>query len=358
MVWLECIIIGYVARLVPLDVLKAVLARVEFFEAWLSSPQDAAHGMTMRVNKAGAENHAESVRAERCQDGKPSRRKRKWKSRQRKGERQTARMQLLAQRRGSTAPLLLPPDRPFLDAPPAGARQSFSQPVPTPVRPESADLRTSSPSANDSRRAAATLVEDTPSSTPENTPAPPAQVTRRGQRSHDAGHLRAQMRSQQSSTRRSKTCGGPPPSPVAQSRPGTRRSDLVSKLGYSPEAFAPYTSGKTALFIGNRPDHQLGQALMKFFAFRRLDTSLNSVRQLRIRAIESGTYDFVLGATGFCSHEVDRRVVPACRKGGARYVRVNHGRLAACCRAMARTLGIGTTTSTASAGRPPVSRAS
>lgn len=79
--------------------------------------------------------------------------------------------------------------------------------------------------------------------------------------------------------------------------------------------------------------------MRSFFGLQRLVVVAFKSR-LRVQAIERGTYSYVFGVTAFVSHSVDRVAIEACQKSGAMYVRVNHGRLTACCVALARALGL------------------
>lgn len=101
-------------------------------------------------------------------------------------------------------------------------------------------------------------------------------------------------------------------------------------------------AGKSVLFVGNREDPELKEALMLAFGFvvtwcvpgpRRLDAAREKVA--------GGGYDLVLAATAFIGHSADRALAPAARAAGVPYVRVDHGRVAACELALAREFGLG-----------------
>ena len=80
----------------------------------------------------------------------------------------------------------------------------------------------------------------------------------------------------------------------------------------------------------------------QLFEFAELDWLAGETkrRQALVTPIASGTYQFVLGATGFLSHSIDGQISQACRKGKVPYVRVHRGRPLACLRAMQRELGL------------------
>ncbi len=94
--------------------------------------------------------------------------------------------------------------------------------------------------------------------------------------------------------------------------------------------------------MSNRADPNLRDRLREIFEFEDLDWSAGETkrRQSLVGPIQSGSYHFVLGATGFLSHSIDGQISQACRKGQVPYVRVHRGRPLACLRAMARELGL------------------
>lgn len=108
------------------------------------------------------------------------------------------------------------------------------------------------------------------------------------------------------------------------------------------DAVSTLTRGRSALFVSNRNDPQLRDRLTDLFGFRELEWCAGDLkrRQSLEGSIASGTYDFVLGATGFLSHSVDGQLVRACKRGKVPYVRVYRGRPLACLRAFARELGL------------------
>ena len=123
-------------------------------------------------------------------------------------------------------------------------------------------------------------------------------------------------------------------------------SDPTNDANAIPEALrgpvVAYTRGKRALFVSNRADPNLRDRLREIFEFEDLDWSAGETkrRQSLVGPIQSGSYHFVLGATGFLSHSIDGQISQACRKGQVPYVRVHRGRPLACLRAMARELGL------------------
>lgn len=108
------------------------------------------------------------------------------------------------------------------------------------------------------------------------------------------------------------------------------------------QVLLPRTRGKSALFIGNRRDPDLHDELKRTFSFSDLDWCEGGPRRLQDVSdrVDSGRYDFVLGATGFQSHSMDAQMVQACRRAGVPYVRVHRGRRLACILALSRELGL------------------
>jgi hypothetical protein len=110
------------------------------------------------------------------------------------------------------------------------------------------------------------------------------------------------------------------------------------------EAVRQKTAGLRALFVSNRTDPDLEAKLMATFQFGELDWSEGSTRRLQTLAerVSGGSYDLVLGATGFQSHSMDTHLIKACKRAGTPYVRVHRGRALACALALSRELGIKT----------------
>ncbi len=108
------------------------------------------------------------------------------------------------------------------------------------------------------------------------------------------------------------------------------------------EAVRAGTAGKKALFVSNRTDPNLEAALVEAFGFSALDWSEGSTRRLQTVAerVSAGSYELVLGATGFQSHSMDTHLIKACKRSNVPYVRVHRGRVLACALALARELGI------------------
>lgn len=137
----------------------------------------------------------------------------------------------------------------------------------------------------------------------------------------------------------------PPPvdeAPPAPELPTDPVSDSAAIPATLRDPIVPFTRGKRALFVSNRADPNLRQRLKELFEFEELDWSAGETkrRQALVTPIQSGSYQFVLGATGFLSHSIDGQISQACRKGKVPYVRVHRGRPLACLRAMARELGL------------------
>lgn len=112
-------------------------------------------------------------------------------------------------------------------------------------------------------------------------------------------------------------------------------AELLSKV-------LPRTRGLRALFVSNRTDPELEETLRSTFGFAGLDWCEGSPRRVQTvsERVTRGTYDIVLGATGFQSHSMDTHLIRACRRAEVRYVRVHRGRQLACTLALARELGI------------------
>ena len=108
------------------------------------------------------------------------------------------------------------------------------------------------------------------------------------------------------------------------------------------DAVRPQTHGLKAMFVSNRADPALETALRDAFEFASLDWCEGSPRRIHAVAerISAGSYDLVLGATGFQSHSMDTHLIRACRRANVRYVRVHRGRQLACTLALARELGV------------------
>jgi hypothetical protein len=133
-----------------------------------------------------------------------------------------------------------------------------------------------------------------------------------------------------------------PLAPEAPESPSDPVADAAAIPSELREPILPYTRGKAALFVSNRADPNLRERLKSLFEFAELDWLAGETkrRQALVTPIASGTYQFVLGATGFLSHSIDGQISQACRKGKVPYVRVHRGRPLACLRAMQRELGL------------------
>ena len=110
-------------------------------------------------------------------------------------------------------------------------------------------------------------------------------------------------------------------------------NDLLSRVRGS-------TEGKRSVFVSHRRDPELQAALQETFGFASLECKIVEPRRLQAlgEAIEEGTYDLVIAATGFQLGSLDQLLARACRTAGVTYLRVNRGRPLACLRALARDL--------------------
>jgi hypothetical protein len=99
--------------------------------------------------------------------------------------------------------------------------------------------------------------------------------------------------------------------------------------------------GNKALFVSNRDDPNLQRAVERAFGVT-LDWCDGSPRRLQsaVTRIEQGSYDLVIGATGFMDHGTERAVSPACKNAGVPYARAYRGRTLACARAIATAVGL------------------
>lgn len=102
------------------------------------------------------------------------------------------------------------------------------------------------------------------------------------------------------------------------------------------------TEGRRAVLVTNRADPDQDRALLETFGFLRLDHEEHDIRRMQSVAdrIAQGSYDFVLSATGFQPHKVERILREACQASRTPLVRVNRARRLACLCAIARELGI------------------
>jgi hypothetical protein len=108
------------------------------------------------------------------------------------------------------------------------------------------------------------------------------------------------------------------------------------------EGLRPFTVGKRVLFVSNRLDLDRDAKLQGLLGFSSIDACLHEPARVesKAQAIDRGTYDLVLAATGFLPHNVDGMLKGACRLMGIPYVRVNRGRPLQCLLHLARELGI------------------
>lgn len=107
-----------------------------------------------------------------------------------------------------------------------------------------------------------------------------------------------------------------------------------------PARLLARTRGQRVLFVSNRSDSQLQEKLQTAFEFKQLDWAEATPRRVEAatEAIAAGTYDLVVGATGFLSHKEDGRLQRVCKSAGVPYVRANRGRPGAVQLALTRDL--------------------
>jgi len=100
------------------------------------------------------------------------------------------------------------------------------------------------------------------------------------------------------------------------------------------------TRGRHALFVSNRSDPALQERLLRDFSFGALDWAEATPRRIdaAVEKIAAGTFELVLGATGFLGHREDGRLARACKSAGIPYVRVHKGRPSAVAQALMREL--------------------
>lgn len=141
--------------------------------------------------------------------------------------------------------------------------------------------------------------------------------------------------------------GGAVPAPAEE----TEETEPADSESAAPEAEpAPdlparvleFTRGKRALIACNRPDPEHDEELQRLLDLERIERCELGPRRVESASerIRSGTYDFVLAATGFMPHKVEHTLRAACRARGIRYIRINRGRPGACVRHIARELGV------------------
>lgn len=100
-------------------------------------------------------------------------------------------------------------------------------------------------------------------------------------------------------------------------------------------------SGKRALLISNRVDHQLADRLEGDLGIL-LEIDEASPRRIDAAAerIQHGTVDLLLYATGFASHKDVNKLAGAARLAKVPFIKVARGRPQACLLALARDLGL------------------
>ena len=102
-----------------------------------------------------------------------------------------------------------------------------------------------------------------------------------------------------------------------------------------------HVEGKVTLFISNRDDPHLKEAVERAFGLE-IDWCDGSPRKVQsaVSRIERGSYDLVIGVTGFMKHAVERALAPACKGAGVPYARAYRGRTLACAQAIGVALGL------------------
>lgn len=119
-------------------------------------------------------------------------------------------------------------------------------------------------------------------------------------------------------------------------------ADPTQDIPWVPDSVLLFTRGKRALFVGNRNDPDLKDTLEGRLKLAHLDLEVGTQPQRRSALedrITRGSYDIVLAATGFLSHQADQALLPACRQVKIPYLRVGKGRPSAVIRALAHHLG-------------------
>jgi len=108
------------------------------------------------------------------------------------------------------------------------------------------------------------------------------------------------------------------------------------------DAILPHTEGKRVLLVTNRADPEQDAMLAETFRFARLrhEESTKSKLSSYKKSIAQGALDFVIVATGFQSHAVDKALKPEAQKAGVHYIRAHRARKLDCIRALHRDLGL------------------
>lgn len=119
-----------------------------------------------------------------------------------------------------------------------------------------------------------------------------------------------------------------------------RADGIAEEAEAVPEEVLVRTRGKRALFVSNRTDNTLQDRLDTLLCLDSLEWAEATPRRIdaAVEAIAAGTYDLVVGATGFLNHTDDGRLARACRGAGVPYIRADRGRAGAVLRAIARDL--------------------
>lgn len=118
-----------------------------------------------------------------------------------------------------------------------------------------------------------------------------------------------------------------------------RRADPRDALR---ERVLPATRGRRLLFVSNRADPHLEQALQAALEPAALEWLVAGDRRVAAatEAIARRSHDLVLCATGFMSHSTEKALRIACANGGIPCIRVYKGRVVSCLRAIERDLGL------------------
>lgn len=138
-------------------------------------------------------------------------------------------------------------------------------------------------------------------------------------------------------------CAERPPAPgaIPMTNGAAERADGIAEEAEAvPEEVLVRTRGKRALFVSNRTDNTLQDRLDTLLCLDSLEWAEATPRRIdaAVEAIAAGTYDLVVGATGFLNHTDDGRLARACRGAGVPYIRADRGRAGAVLRAIARDL--------------------
>ena len=169
--------------------------------------------------------------------------------------------------------------------------------------------------------------------------------TIRGFANEDLGDVERNVRSRLRKLKKALDEGesaAPPPTVVDDEGDGAEDSDDdADPVGDLVARVRDRVAGKKAVFVSNRKDTQLKDKLEERLG---LDISWCSGSPRRVQSVgqqvASGTYDYVILATGFAGHSADAILGKAASTAGVPFVRAYKGRPLATLRALARDLGI------------------